>query len=65
MVVKPTVGALTAPVPPPKPAKPSSKSRAGGPNAGQRKRRRMEVDRAMMALSSFFLTANELGPDIP
>lgn len=53
VVEKPMAGTVTALVPPPEPTKPASKSEAGGPDTGQQKRGRTEVDPMVVALPSF------------
>lgn len=65
LAVKPATGVMSILVPPIKPANPASKSMAGGSDAGQRKKRRMELDPVVAALPSFFPRPGELGPDMP
>lgn len=64
-VTEPSTRAVTALMPPPKPARPASKSEAGGLDTRPKKKRKVTVDPVVASLPSLFPRASELGPDVP
>lgn len=64
-VMKPMAGAMTALVLPSRPAEPASKSKAGGPDTWQQRKRTAELDPTMVAVPSFFPKARKPGLDVP